>query len=297
MTRSITLAWVAACVVALVAGTTRGQDPPLNVRRVDINTPAACSAQNGQSWATAFKYLQDGLDALDIEAGIDTLWVAIGTYYPDVFFNSSCVLQNTNQENSTFDLEVGFKLFGGFPTGGGNLTDPDQRNPALFEQTVLSGDLRQNDLPNFQNYGENSWHVVRIAILDDEEPSGAETIFVDGFKITAGNADSLTLDEFGRNIDEVGGGLLIDASLNGDFEVGPRVKNCLITLNRSQGVGGGIGTTKMGVFLLRCRIDTNETVSEGLDWTGELFGGGGVSSLGPFSAFDCSFEQRGTSVQ
>ncbi len=291
MKRWMTVVWVAACAAALLAGAAWGQqEPPFNVRRVDINTPAACSAQNGQSWGTAYRYLQDGLEALDLDLGIDTLWVAVGTYYPDVFFNSSCVLQNTNQEDSTFDLEVGFNLFGGFPTGGGGLEGPEQRNPALFEQTVLSGDLRQNDLPDsFLNHGENSWHVVSVAIQDDEDPSGAETIHVDGFKITGGNADNPNLDEVFRNIDEVGGGVLIDASINGDLEAGPSFRNCLIRLNRSQGVGGGIGTTKMGVFLLRCRLEMNEAASKGLVWTGELFGGGGASVLGPLNAFDCAF--------
>jgi hypothetical protein len=44
---------------------------------VDAGRPAG---GNGQSWGTAYKYLQDGLTAA---ASGDEIWVAQGTYKPD----------------------------------------------------------------------------------------------------------------------------------------------------------------------------------------------------------------------
>ncbi len=41
----------------------------------------AAGANNGSSWANAYKYLQDGLS--DARGSSDQVWVAEGTYKPD----------------------------------------------------------------------------------------------------------------------------------------------------------------------------------------------------------------------
>ena len=58
---------------------------------------------------------------------------------------------------ATFQLINGVSLMGGYAGIGAD--DPDERNIELFE-SILSGDLLGNDLPDFVNNDENSWHVV-----------------------------------------------------------------------------------------------------------------------------------------
>ena len=63
------------------------------------------------------------------------------------------------------------------PAGGGIWAS---RNPNIYE-TILSGDLAEDDEPNFVNNSDNSYHVVTGSGTNS-------TAILDGFTITAGNA-------------------------------------------------------------------------------------------------------------
>jgi hypothetical protein len=81
---------------------------------------------------------------------------------------------------ATFQLKEGVAVFGGF---AGTETARDQRDPAA-NVTILSGDLNGDDdnsnvIYNEPTRADNSYHVV----------TGADNATLDGFTITAGNAN------------------------------------------------------------------------------------------------------------
>ena len=152
---------------------------------------------DGSSWADAYKYLQDGLAAA---TSGDEIWVAEGIYTPDA---SSADPGGSGDRDATFGLINGVGIYGGFPAGGGVWED---RDPNAY-QTILSGDLNGDDV-DFTNNGDNSYHVVRATGTD-------ATAVLDGFIITAGNAD-------GSGIDGDGGGMY-------NYQSSPTVTHCTFT--------------------------------------------------------------------
>jgi len=165
----------------------------------------ASAGGDGSNWDNAFTDLQS---ALAIAGEGDEVHVAAGVYYPDVGAG-----QVDDDPSSVFQLKTGVALLGGFPTGGSDLSERDP----LTNLTVLSGDLDQNDTAPFEGYTLNAYHVVVGSGVD-------ATAILDGFVISAGNAD-------GSGSDRRGGGLqCIDGS--------PTIRNCTFTGNFGQ-IGGG----------------------------------------------------------
>ncbi len=68
----------------------------------------ATGANTGTSWNDAFNKLQDALALTNTCSGINQVWVAKGTYYPD-----EGVGQTDNNINSTFALKNGVAIYGG----------------------------------------------------------------------------------------------------------------------------------------------------------------------------------------
>jgi len=99
---------------------------------------SASGSNNGSSWTNAYNYLRDALaDANSLSVPVE-IWVAAGTYTPDV---NSAVPGGSGDRNATFQLINGVAIYGGFPVGGGIWED---RDPNFYE-TVLSGDLAGDD--------------------------------------------------------------------------------------------------------------------------------------------------------
>lgn len=185
---------------------------------VDADAPGP--SHDGNSWPTAFKYLQDGIA---VAQDSNEIWVAEGIYTPD---SSSGNPSGTGDRTATFQLINGVEIYGGY--AGFGEPDPNARDTNKYE-TILSGDLADNDGPDWQNYGENSYHVVTADGTDN-------SAILDGFTITAGNS---TIKE-GPLTDALGGGLIARSG-------SPTVTNCIISKNRcldSESFGGGmyIGT-------------------------------------------------------
>ncbi|HCO96546.1 MAG TPA: hypothetical protein DIU00_21840, partial [Phycisphaerales bacterium] len=124
---------------------------------------------DGQTWGTAYKYLQDGLGA---SISGDQIWVADGIYKPDANTGNST---GTGDRFATFELKNGVAIKGGY--AGFGEPDPNARDIEVYE-TVLSGDLLGNDRQAFANNYENSYHVVTGSGAND-------TAVLDGFIITA----------------------------------------------------------------------------------------------------------------
>jgi len=166
--------------------------PPGKTIYVNAHTTGT---NDGSSWDNAYKYLQDALAAASRG---DVIKVADGVYKPD----QGAAITPGDREAS-FKLKSGVAIYGG--RGG---------------ESILSGDLNGDDGPNFAGNDENSYHVVTGSGAD-------ETAVLDGFTITAGNAN-------GKERDDAGGGMV---TYGGNS---PTVTNCTFSGNSAQKNGGGM---------------------------------------------------------
>jgi predicted outer membrane repeat protein len=182
---------------------------------VNIN---ATGLNNGTSWANAFTTLNPGI------GWDDTVWVANGVYKPTA----------TTDRNISFPLD-NRKFFGGFV---GNETSLDQRDLSSFK-TVLSGDI---GIPGDST--DNSYHVITLGMN--------ATGWIDGFKITGGNANAS--DFF---YGTMGGGIYLH---NLSFLL---MNNCLIS-NNAAIAGGGLYSHNSTTKAKNCIFNDNSaTVSGG----------------------------------
>ena len=190
---------------------------------------------DGQTWGTAYKYLQDGLGA---SVSGDQIWVAEGIYKPDVsdanhMMDRTGNPTGTGDRFATFELKNGVAIKGGY--AGFGEPDPNARDIDVYE-TVLSGDLLGNDGQGFTLRYQNSYHVVTGSGTDD-------TAVLDNFIIAVGNANGS--NQFGR-----GGGMYND---NGS----PTLTNCIFYGNSAH-FGGGMGNrSSSSPTLTNCTFSGN----------------------------------------
>jgi hypothetical protein len=180
---------------------------------------------DGSSWANAYKYLQDGL-ATAISG--DEIWVAEGIYIPD---RKSANPSGSGDRTATFHLKTGVGIYGGFPIGDGLW---DDRDPNAYK-TILSGDLNGDDV-DFTNNADNSYHVIRALGTDT-------TTVLDGFIITAGNAN-------GSGMDGDGGGM-------SNYQSSPTLVNCTFTGNFTKKRGGAIANKQSNITVANCTFTDN----------------------------------------
>ena len=155
-----------------------GNNPMTDYRQVKYVNIAGTGNKSGDSWAYAYKYLQDALSA--VTTCVDTIYVAAGSYYPD-----EGVGYTNGTQTHRFTLSSPVVVMGGYNAATG------VRNLATTQST-LSGDIDQNSITD----ANNSQNVVRI--------SGTATL--DGFNIERGYADAASGE--GRD----GGGLYVSAN-------------------------------------------------------------------------------------
>jgi predicted outer membrane repeat protein len=239
---------------------------------VDANSPGPI--RNGNSWLTAYNYLQDAL--ADAVSG-DEIRVANGTYRPDptgLF----------DPRGATFQLINGVTIRGGY--AGCGAPDPNQRD-VQNNVTTLSGDLLGND----PSRADNCYHVV--------SGTGTNTsAVIDGFTITGGNATStsgggmynnpgsptvLNCIFRGNSATVYGGGMynrnfnseLIDCTFTGNSAdkyggglynqtSSPEITNCTFTQNSSLKRGGGIcNYSSSNPEVTNCRFTGNSATERG----------------------------------
>ena len=249
-----------ASTIAIAAG---------DVIFVDDNAPLG---GNGQTWETAYKYLQDALADADSSPKPVVIYVAQGVYTPDRGAGNA-----SGDREATFRLINDVSLSGGYAGIGAN--NPYDQDIKAYE-TTLSGDLAGNDAPKFANNGENSFHVVTSR-------GTSETAILDGFTITAGNADgpyphskgggmynsSSTLMvancTFSRNSAgrKTGGGRYLDGGGGMYNEYGaPTLRNCTFSGNAALSYpneGGGMCNYGSGSTLIDCTFTDNQAHSGG----------------------------------
>jgi hypothetical protein len=186
---------------------------------------------DGTTWETAYNYLQDALDKA--KPG-EEIWVAAGTYKPNLEIGGS------GNRYKSFQLKNGVGLYGGFT---GKETKREERNWQVNE-TILSGDLK-NDDDGFNKNDENSYHVVHGNGTDS-------TAILNGFIITAGNAN------FDVWPDDGGGGM-------NNHDGSPTLENCTLQSNAAFADGGGMRNwgDNSKPIIINCKFIGNSAEQEG----------------------------------
>ena len=199
----------------------------------------AKGTNSGSSWKNAFTSLQD---ALAVAIPGREIRVADGVYTPD----QGIEIVRGNREAS-FALRSGITILGGY--AGAGAADPNARDIKAYA-TVLSGDLKANDLPvvdpcNFwkeSSRTDNSRHVLTALNLD-------RTTTLDGVQVTGGYAYGPSATTAFTD-DLQGAGLTMSAgSLS--------LRNCTFTGNWASGDGGAIYADGGTLGLADCTFRAN----------------------------------------
>jgi len=240
--------------VGTAISTVEEYTPPSPVIPVILHVDAdAAGANNGTSWAAAFKNLQD---ALAVARREDEIRVAQGIYKPAEYIppppppggdsTDTGTTITDGDQTATFQLINGVAIYGGY--AGFGEPDPNARDIQLYE-TILSGDINGNDIDvndthellNDPCRADNSYHVVTGSGTD---PTAA----LDGFTITRGNAN-------GSNPDDNGGGMFND---NGS----PTLTNCKLIGNSAHN-GGGVYSNGGSPTMTNCMFRGNHAIEGG----------------------------------
>jgi hypothetical protein len=242
---------------------------------VDTNAPGP--THDGSSWANAYKHLQDALADAGSDAKPVEILIAQGIYKPDQSSADPC---GSGDQFATFQLINGVTLKGGY--AGFGKTDPYARDIEFYE-TILNGDLNDNDGPNFVNMAENSFHVVTGS---STEPNAV----LDGLTISGGlgtgmynygGSPALANCTFSNNLAGKGG-----AMYNTHFS-DPVVTNCKFSLNQAGENGGAMCNENSNPVVTGCTFVANSTMRLG----GRF--GGAVYNEGCSPTFDyCTFSEN-----
>lgn len=206
---------------------------------VDINVTGG--AGDGSSWNNAFNYLQDALTSG--ASADDEIRVAQGTYKPDLGPDIT-----PDDRDVSFRLRNRITIKGGY--AGTGEPDPNARDIEIYE-TILSGDLDSDDLGDLDDTSrnENSYHVIIASGTD-------ATAYLDGFTITAGNAN-------GPYPDYNGGGIY---NRQGD----PVITNCKFRNNSAKSNGGAMYNTYYSdPNVTNCEFNTNSAGDPSGNYTGQ----------------------------
>lgn len=195
----------------------------------------AAGANDGTSWDNAYVFLQEALRDAGLAEEPVEIRVAQGIYRPN---GGLVAIPEFDWRTTTFQFLNGVTLQGGY--AGLSEPDPNARDVSTYE-TILSGDLNDDDEPNFANHSENSYHVVTGSDTD-------ETAVLDGFTITGGNADGIT--PYDR-----GGGMYNNSGK-------PTLINCLLIENWGHS-GGGMCNDRSQPTLINCTLAGNSAMDVG----------------------------------
>jgi hypothetical protein len=203
-----------------------------DVKRLYVNI-AAMGANNGLSWTNAFTSLESALAATDTLTTVREIYVAQGRYVPTARTNAA------EPRSATFRLRPNVSIYGGFV---GNELDAHDLDPRAHP-TILSGDLSDNDGPNFANRADNAFSVFHCnssGVVDGLIISGgnafpAPTALGGGAHITS-SAPTFTRCDFLSNL---GGGNSAGAAYS-SFVGSPTFRDCRFLGNRVTGSGGAV---------------------------------------------------------
>lgn len=169
-----------------------------DINYVDIN---ATGSNDGSSWTNAFTDLSSAVANVNMN---DEIWVARGTYIPDLFATESFLIDDNN-----------IKIYGGFAGTEASLQDRDVSLIHTTNQTILSGDIDNNDdtSVSFGNTTrtDNSDYVIGVL---------SNGVTLDGLTISDGYANGLS------GATRYGAGVFLTQAVN-NFTI----ENCIIKDN------------------------------------------------------------------
>lgn len=170
----------------------------------------ATGSKTGVSWNNAYTDLQDALQRAEKGCGTEEIWVAQGIYRPT----------KTRNQNASFDMVDGLKLYGGFGTDANSLSDRD----FVRYKTYLSGNIDTGgDLDSF--------------IVVNTEPASAITsdTVLDGFIVTHSTEAGIYCNEADLKIQNC---VVTDNDANGIniYKSDPYIYDSIITDNAFVGV-------------------------------------------------------------
>ena len=217
---------------------------------------SATGTNAGTSWTNAYNTLQDAIDA---SSSGDEIWVAQGTYIPNVI--PQFQFTSTDNRNKTFAINKNIGIYGGFD---GTETARSERD-YVSNVTILSGDLG-----TIGTVSDNSYHVIMTANLNNNA-------VIDGFTIQDGNANggNVTNQYGGRNFSrELGGGIANNVS-------SPTLSNLIVKNSRAK-YGAGISNRVSSSKLVNLIIVDNIAAEHG----------GGVANMasGSPKLYNCVFK-------
>ncbi|MBL9140516.1 MAG: right-handed parallel beta-helix repeat-containing protein [Phycisphaerae bacterium] len=218
-------AWsLAACTVGLaISGSASAA-----VRYVNVGLTTG--ANNGTSWADAYRGAGSLQTALVASVAGDEIWVAAGTNTP-----------NPSARTNAFVLKTGVAVYGGFAGTESALAQRDWN----ANVTILSGDLLGNDNGTSGSLSDNAYHVI-------VGTAASNTAVLDGFTVRAGNANGATASNYDK-----GGGIIVAGSGN------PTVRNCIFRESVCT-FGGGAGyVLNAGATFADCKFISNFGASYG----------------------------------
>ncbi len=187
---------------------------------------------DGSSWDNAYASLQTALD--NAFPGYE-IWVAKGTYYP-----SSAYDLTDSPRFYHFRMIDGVAIYGGF--AGSETATSERANYGAGEanETILSGDIG--------TVGDNSDNCYQVFFHESIGLTNAAIL--DGFTITAGNADRTDWPYH-----KYGGGMY-------NYESSPSIINCTFSNNTAL-VGGGMYNYTNSSTRIDNSIFVNNTASLG----------------------------------
>ncbi len=218
----------------------------------------------GNSWANALKNLADALKYAKQQQQANNaiynttplkIYVAKGTYKPLYSPGKDNFGVDAGRDNS-FLLVPNAAIYGGF---AGNETSLEQRN-LRTNQTILSGDLDNNDVVtggiSTTITGSNAYRVV----LSGGDMGSA---ILDGFTITGGNANgsgelwvTSGLNNFEQGFLRTDGAGIFNRDSGGAFPA-PTIRNCRISGNQANNLGGGMANYNSSPNIIDCIISGN----------------------------------------
>lgn len=234
------------------------------------NGSLTTGANNGTSWANAYRGTNALQTALAASREGNHIWVAAGTYKPSAY-PIGCVGCSSNRDFS-FHLKDGVKLFGGF---AGTENNTNQRFLNTYE-TRLDGDIN-----TIGDDSDNVRHVI-ISVLDrnltgldgftilnggDYISWGSSSITVESIQLKYGEGgginatiSELTLSNLKivKNRSWDGAGIYFRYTSN---NIDVPFENCFFSENKASNNGGGVFFINIysNALLKKCIFEKNES--------------------------------------